>query len=388
MVPQKHYRTWIEIDTKKLRANVSEFLKLIPPHTKCMAVVKSNAYGHGIVGVSRTLATFPEFKKRGWFGVDSIVEAVRLRKEGITLPVLVLGYVVPERIEEASKHKISVTISTFQTLARAAALKKPISAHLKFDTGMHRQGFYMTDIPAILRRLKRAPAITCEGIYTHFASAKDIHNPRETDKQWKLFSDIADIFQACYPRIIRHASASGGTLLFPQTHADLVRIGMGLYGYFPSQESKKQLSRRVRLQPILQWKSIVSEIKTVEKGEGIGYDLSEHLKHKSTIAIIPIGYWHGFDRGLSSIGEVLVRGKRAKVLGRVSMDMIVVDVTGIDGARVGDVVTLIGTDGNEDLWGEEIARHIGTTVYEVLTRINPLIYKIYKDRSSSPSSSS
>jgi alanine racemase len=160
----------------------------------------------------------------------------------------------------------------------------------------------------------------------------------------------------------------------------MVRIGRGLYGYSPSQESKKSLKKAIRLQPILQWKSIISELKIVEKGEGVGYDMTERVKRKSTLAVVPIGYWHGFDRCLSSRGSVLIRGKRAKIIGRVSMSMITVDVTGICGVRIGDIVTIIGISGSAEQWGEKIAALIGTTTYEVLTRINPLIHKIYTKR--------
>lgn len=376
--PERYYRTWIEIDTAKLRANVSGFLSRVPKQIRIMAVIKSNAYGHGIVGIAKALAAFSQFKKRGWFGVDSITEAARLRKERVMLPILVLGYIVPERIAEAAKQRISITVSTFQSLRAVARCRGRISIHLKFDTGMHRQGFYEYDIPAIFAYLeKHGRHIILEGVYTHFASAKDERDMRMTHAQYAVFERIVGVIRDAYPDVIAHASASGGTLLFPHAHADMVRIGMALYGYFPSWESKRSLARSIRLQPILQWKSIVSELKIVKNGEGVGYDMTEKVKRKSMLAVIPIGYWHGFDRGLSSRGTVLIRGKRVKVIGRVSMSMITVDVTGIMGVNVGDIVTVIGTSGAAEQFGEEIATMLGTTVYEVLTRINPLVYKIY-----------
>jgi len=372
----KGVRTWIEVDKKALEHNLKEFLKIISPKTKMMAVVKSNAYGHGLVQVSSFLSSNESFKRRGWFGVDSVVEALRLRQEGIQNQILVLGSTLSSRLAEAAEKNVAITISNFESLRFLEKAKGKPAFHIKIDTGMHRQGFLPPETSKLIKTLKNFK-LAPQGIYTHFASAKDIAYPTYTLEQYKKFNDAALEFRnSGFTNLIRHASASGGTLLFPQTHANLVRIGMGLYGYFPSLESKTQRGEEVLLKPVLSWRTLISEIKKIPKGSYVGYDLTERVGKDTRTAILPIGYWHGYDRGLSGIGETLVRGKRAKVLGRVSMDMIVVDVTNIPGAKIGDEVVLIGKQGQETIGADELALKIGTTQYEFLTRINPLIKKL------------
>lgn len=381
-VIKNNFRTWIEIDKKALEHNFKEFLELIPSKTRLMAVVKSNAYGHGLVQVAKLLATLHPtsytLHPRLWFGVDSIVEALRLRREGIKSPTLVLGLTLPERFKEAAAHNIAVTISSLKNLEAIGRLKTRPQFHLKIDTGMHRQGFFLREMPRIIKALKHFHMVP-SGIYTHFASAKDITYPSFTQDQLKQFLSAVDMIRrAGFKNIIRHSAASGGTLLFPKSHLDMARVGMGLYGYFPSPESKIQISGKVKLKPVLSWKAIVGEVKEIPKGSFIGYDLTEKVSQKTKIAVIPVGYWHGFDRGLSSVGEVLIAGKRRRVLGRVSMDMIVVDVSGGTNVGPGDEVVLIGRQGSAAIWADEIALKLGTSAYEILTRVNPLIYKLIK----------
>ncbi|MDP3772486.1 MAG: alanine racemase [bacterium] len=393
MVYKNKLRTWVEIDKKALHGNVEQFFGIIPPTTRFMAVVKSNAYGHGLSLVAKQLAELQiknyELKigkspsenrnSRLWFGVDSITEALRLRREGTTVPILVLGYILPSRIPEVVVGGITLTISQFENLKVIAALKNRPVIHLKIDTGMHRQGFFPSEVPQLIRFLKKHD-IRPEGIFTHFAAAKDPTSPAYTLRQFKAFMKVVGQFEeAGYHGLIRHAAASGATLLFPETHLDMVRVGMAMYGSLPSREAEwSEIAERVSLKPVLAWKTVVGEVKTIPSGSFIGYDGTERTVRKTRMAVIPIGYWHGYDRGLSSVGEVLVRGRRARVLGRVSMDMIVVDVTGIIGVQVGDEAVLIGADTvrHEQITAEELAQKINTTAYEILTRVNPLIKRI------------
>ncbi len=398
---KENLRTWIEIDKRALQHNVEQFLKLIPKSTRFMAVVKSNAYGHGLVPTAQALLSFRSFSEGGWFGVDSIVEGLRLRKEGITNPILVLGATLHNRFAEAARENITVSISNFDSLRALARAKKRPAFHLKIDTGMHRQGFLPEETHQLIKLIKRYK-LAPEGVFTHFAAAKDILYPTYTLEQTKKFKDTVRAFEKAgfnppAGGMIRHAAASGGTLLFPETHFDMVRIGMGLYGYFPSPEARLNLSSEhyrgltsIVLKPVLTWKTVVAEVKEIPKGSFVGYDLTERVSRKTKIAVLPIGYWHGYDRGLSTIGEVLVRGARAKLLGRVSMDMIVVDITDIDEKiknqsaswrtkiKNGEEVILIGRQGREELWADELAGKIGTSQYEFLTRINPLVKRIFK----------
>jgi alanine racemase len=419
-------RTWIEIDTSALRSNILTFRKLIgqkaKPRTvprsgsgvgvKLMAVVKSNAYGHAlwefaaaceklfrsrtepVEGQAHSASSGQSMRGIDWFGVDSFIEALRLRKEGIRKPILVLGYTLPAFFPEAVKRDIGLTISTFESIKALKKLKRQPRIHIEIDTGMHRQGFLANQVPAAIRELKKAKLFKeIEGVYTHFAAAKDRTYPFYTKEQIKKFEAAYLQFEAAGSLpFLRHASATAGAILHPEAHYDMVRIGIGLYGLWPSKEimiqhalpGEQDKQQAITLRPILSWKAIVSEIKRIPPGAHIGYDLTERVTRTTTIAIVPVGYWHGVDRGLSSIGNVLIRGKRAKILGRVSMDMIVVDVTDVDRGRgqnlrvkVGDEAVLIGKQGNEEISAYEWAEKLSTTHYEIITRINPLIRRIY-----------
>jgi len=342
-----------------------------------MAMIKSNAYGHGLALIAKLLAKRQETsdKRQGvsrvWFGVDSITEAVRLRKEKITNPILVLGYTLPRRLKEAAQENITITISHFEGLRELAKLKKRPRFHIKIDSGMHRQGFQLADMPRLIGVLKKNRLVP-EGIYSHLAMPQ---NAAFSQKQIGIFKKCLALLRdnGIAPQYI-HFNKTEGIVRFPQSCFNMVRLGIGLYGYYPG--------RKLPIRPVLAWKTIVAEVKDVKKRECVSYDLTERLRRDSVIAILPIGYWHGFDRSLSSIGEVLIHGKRAKVLGRVTMDMTMVDVTDINHGvskmkvKIGDEVVLVGRQGREYISADEVADKIGTTAYEVLTRINPLIYKV------------
>jgi len=327
-----------------------------------MVMIKSNAYGHGLITIAKLLRN-----EKIWFGVDSITEALGLRRRGIKNKILVLGYTLPSRLKEAVEGKISITVSNFEALRAVGEMKRRPLIHIKIDSGMHRQGFQQSDFPRLLRELKRYQ-MKLEGIYSHLAMPQ---NKTFSERQQSIFETACMAFARAGISVgIRHFNKTEGIMLHPKTNYDMVRIGIGLYGYFP----RKQLP----LKPVMTWKTIVSEVKRVPKGDSVSYDLTEKFKRDSKIAILPIGYWHGFDRELSSIGEVLIRGKRAKVVGRVTMDMTIVDVTKISGVRVGDEVVVIGRQGKEVLTAEDIDQKLGTSFYEVITRINPLILKEIK----------
>lgn len=388
------FRTWLEIDKKAILHNIAEFRKVIKPKTKFMAVVKSNAYGHGLIDFARTVEN-----KTDWFGVDSITDGLKLRRKGLKKPILVLGYTLPSRLEEAAQNDISLTVSSFEALDQILKLKNPPKVHLKIDTGMHRQGFLVKDMPRVVKLLKRFKILPT-GIYTHFASAKDRFYPHYSLNQMEIFKKADRILKkAGFQNYLRHVAASAGALLYPNAHFNMVRIGISLYGMFSTKEIESQISLpdyrnreglKINLKPVLSWKSIIGEIKDISKGSFIGYDLTEKIARPTKAAVIPIGYWHGFDRGLSSIGEVLIKGKRCKILGRVSMDMIVIDITNVDDKfnvqsskfktndiKVGDEVVIIGKSGEENITAEDIAQKIGTISHEIVTRINPLIKRIY-----------
>lgn len=363
-------RTWIEVDKKAIYNNIAEFRKIIKPDVKLMAIVKSNAYGHGLVDFAQIAES-----RVDWFGADSITEGLKLRQKGIKKPILVLGYTLPSRVGDASQNDISLSISTLESLRHLTTLKNPPKIHLKIDTGMHRQGFFLKDLPNVSKILKSNQKIKLEGIYSHLAAAKDRLYPSISVKQIEEFKEADKILREYCKNYLRHICASAGTILYPEAHFDLVRIGIGSYGIFSTNEIKIQSN--IKLKPALNWKSIISEIKDLPTGAFIGYDLTEKVLKSSKIAIIPIGYWHGFDRGLSSIGEILVKNKRCKILGRVSMDMITIDISNEPRVRIGDEVVILGRSKKETISAEEMAQKIGTTNYEIITRINPLIKRFY-----------
>ncbi|OGY66266.1 MAG: alanine racemase, partial [Candidatus Harrisonbacteria bacterium RIFCSPLOWO2_02_FULL_41_11] len=305
-------------------------------------------------------------------------EGLKLRQNSVKKSILVLGPTMPHFLKDAAQNELTVTISNFDALAYFAKSKHKPFFHLKIDTGMHRQGFYFKNLPQVIKiiRNSKLEIRNClKGVYTHFASAKDLNYPAYTDWQFANFNKAAVLFEKRgFKKLIKHAAATGGTLINDKYHLDAVRTGIGLYGLWPSKELSLQ-RQDLRFKPALSWHTIISEIKTVKKGDFIGYDLIERANKPILMAILPIGYWHGFPRALSGIGEVLIRGIRAKILGRVSMDLVVVNVSGIS-CKAGDKATIIGKQKGEEISAFDAAQKLNTIHYELITRINPLIKRI------------
>ncbi|MBI5732915.1 alanine racemase [Candidatus Jorgensenbacteria bacterium] len=376
------YKTWIEINQKSLRNNIRAFRSLLKKQTKLFAVVKSNAYGHGLT-VFAGLAD--RFGVDG-FCVDSVIEGNALRSVGIRKPILVLGPTLPHLLKEAAAQDITVTVSNFDALKAIRDSKASVGFHLKIDSGMHRQGFYLEDMPKVIKFVKNSiknPSgknkNLLRGIYTHFAAAKDITYKDYTLKQIDILKRAKQMLaRSGLKNIMVHSSATGGTVLYPQAHFDLVRIGIGLYGYWPSREAMLQhhiiWHKNITLKPVLSWRALVSEIKQLKKGDFVGYDLTAEARKPMETAVVPIGYWHGFPRSLSGCGEAIIKGSRVPIFGRVSMDLIVLGIPphGIK-TNIGDTVTFIGEEGRESIDAREFAERAGTISYEILTRLNPLM---------------
>lgn len=373
-MPEALYRTWIEISKQNIAKNYRAFRRLLKPQTKLMAVVKSNAYGHELFSFAKK----QEMLGADFLGVDSITEARALRKTGIQKPILVLGYTLPKNFSLASDKKTSLSISSFENLRALAESGKKVSIHIKVDTGMHRQGFFVADLQTVCDIIKNSKNLKFEGLFTHFAAAKKPDSLHETERQIQNFDHAIKIVREKGFNPICHAAATAGTLNYPESHYDMVRIGIGLYGLWPSAETKAFLSKKLALEPVLAWKSLISELKWVEKNAKIGYDFTDTLKAKAKLAVVPIGYWHGYWRAFSSKAHVLVGGKRCRVVGRVSMDMVVIDITKVSNAKVGDEVILLGRQGRQEINADELAKIANTSNYEIVTRLNPLIKKIYK----------
>jgi alanine racemase len=370
-------KTWVEINKNNLLHNLEQFRKLVGDGVKIMGVVKANAYGHGLAEVAGVISD-----KVDWLGVDSLREALKLREIGLKKPILVLGYTELADLKEAVKNNISLTVYNKETIEKLG--KIPIhnpnlnpKIHIKIETGTARQGVLESEILDFVKFVKQFPSIEIQGLSTHYANIEDTTDSSFAMEQLATFSRVSEILKkegVIAP--LRHTACSAATILFPETRFELVRLGISMYGLWSSKETKavaKNKNLELDLKPALIWKTIIAQIKNLPAGTSVGYGLSERTSRDSKIAILPIGYYDGYDRKLSNVGNVLIRGKRCKVLGRVCMNMIIVDVTDLPKVELEDEVVLLGRQGREEITAEDLAQKIGTINYEVVTRINPLI---------------
>ena len=375
-------KTWIEINKKNLNSNLSQFRKLVGEKVKIMGVVKANAYGHGLVVTSKIIE-----KNVDWFGVDSLVEGIELRKNNIKKPILVLGYVELGDLKTAVKNKLSLTVYNKETIdcLGEIPIKNPYfnpKIHLKLETGTGRQGIPETDLAEFLKHIKKYPSIKIEGASTHYANIEDTTDSSYAKNQLAVFRRMVAAIEAEGFKIpFKHTACSAAAILFPETRFDMVRLGISMYGLWSSKETKAIANsgkNKLNLKPAIFWKTKIAQLKKIKSGAAIGYGLTEILSRDSLIAILPIGYFDGYDRKLSSIGNVLIRGQRCKILGRVYMNMIIVDATDLKNVKIEDEAVLLGKQGKEEITAEEIAQKIGTINYEVISRINPLIPRVIK----------
>jgi alanine racemase len=378
-MPTPHGKTWIEVSRSALVANATTLKRGLGSGVKLMAVVKSNAYGHGTAETVKALAKAPV----DWFGVDSLREAEAVRAAGSKRPVLILGYTPLGDLKRAVRQKFSLTAynpETLAALAKVGTASAPAQVHLKLETGTSRQGIVEDDVPAIARAVRGKKGIAVEGVSTHYANIEDTTDPAYAMRQLGKFRELTGALAALGVRPREtHTACSAAALLYPDTHFTMVRAGIALYGLWPSKETRVSATNEgadVTLRPALTWKTVIAQVKPIPEGTGVSYGLTEKVTRDSKVAVIPVGYWDGFDRKLSSVGRVLVRGRRAKVLGRVCMNMCVVDVTDVPGVRTEDEVTIIGAQGKETIAAEDVAAAVGTINYEIVTRINPTLPRV------------
>jgi len=370
-------KTWIEISKNNLLHNLEQFKKLVGEQIKIMGVVKANAYGHGLIEVAGVISD-----KVDWFGVDSLSEALKLRQAAIKKPILILGYTELKDLKEAVKNNISLTVYNKETIEKLG--KIPIhnpnlnpKIHIKIETGTTRQGVLENEILDFVKFVKQYPSIEIHGLSTHYANIEDTTDSSFAMVQLETFSRVTEILKKENVSVsLRHTACSAATILFPETRFDMVRLGISMYGLWSSKETKavaKNKNLELDLRPVLTWKTIVAQIKNLSAGTPVGYGLSERVSRDSKIVVLPIGYYDGYDRKLGNVGNVLIRGKRCKVLGRVCMNMIIVDVTDVEKIELEDEAVLLGRQGKEEISAEDLAGKIGTINYEAVTRINPLI---------------
>ncbi len=373
------YRTWVEIDEQALISNVKT-LRSLSDKARFCAVLKANAYGHGLKEVAQIIARAGVQS----FAVDQLSDALLLRSLFPSAQILLLGFVLFEDYEDAIHNNIEFTLYDKEGITHAekiaASSASVAQIHLKIETGTSRQGILLDDLPDLLLELQRSKHIHLSGISTHFANIEDVSQLDYAGLQFTRFTQALEIVHAHdFQPLYVHSACSAAILLYPETHQSLVRAGIALYGIWPSEAIANTMRKQnisCDLRPVLKWKTRIAQIKSLPSGTPIGYNLTEHLKQRSRIAVLPIGYWDGFDRHLSSIGEVLVSGHRCKVMGRVCMNMTMVDVSSVPHVDKEQPVTLLGIDGRHEISAYEMAKKNQTISYEVVTRINPQLPRI------------
>jgi alanine racemase len=369
--------TWVEIDCAALLANMHACRQVIGPHCRLLALVKGNAYGHGLLETATALfAAGVEM-----LGVEAVGEAVAIRTAGITGPILLVGPIPPENMSLLLSYQLTPLLGSPEQVqvlgefTRLAACQ--LNVHLKFDTGMHRQGIMQEELPLLLDLLAKYPELCVSGVATHLARADDAKHPAWTQCQLDRFHDMVTILAASGIQApIRHAANSAAALLWPETHLDMVRLGIALYGFWPGPAVEHACRERLTLCPVMTWKTRVAAVKSVPHGGSVGYSGSYVTTRPSCIAVLPLGYYDGYSRSLSNLGQVLIHGQRAPVCGQVSMNLLTVDVTDIANVQPGDEVVLLGRQGTAAIAAEEMATWLGTIHYEVTSRINPLIPRL------------
>ena len=365
--------TWAEIDLDAIAFNVQAFQRHVGDRVKVIAVVKANAYGHGAVPVARAALQ----AGAAMLAVHRAIEGVELRQAGIAAPILVMGYTPASGAPLVAEWQLTpslITLEFAQALAQSARdLGTTIPVHVKVDTGMSRFGLMPPEVVAFLLALRQLPGVALEGLFTHFATA-DWADQGEARSQLAVFKEVlAAAAGAGIDIPLVHAANSAATMRLPEAHFNAVRPGISMYGMDASSEWPPVFEIR----PALALKSRVCRLRGLPAGAGIGYSRTYITPRPMRVALVPVGYGDGYHRVLSNQGVVLVRGQRAALLGRVSMDQIVVDVSHIPDVQMEDEVVLVGPQGQERLRAEEVARLAGTINYEVTTSLLPRVVRAY-----------
>jgi alanine racemase len=365
-------QNWVEIDRSDFLFNLKKIKEYIAKDTKVMIVIKANAYGHGGVVLAK------EAQRAGvaWIGVSSLEEGIQFREAGVKSNVLILGNIFPfENFQIAVAHSLTPTISTMSGLAAledlAARLGKKINFHLKIDSGMGRIGVISEDSHSILQKIVRMSKTNMTGMYTHFAVADT--DSVFTQQQLDIFTNIVKFARINLGlKFIAHAANSAALFRNKCTHLDMVRPGISIYGLMPF----KYAERFLKLNPVLSWKTRIMFLRKVSTGFCVSYGRTFVTNRASVIATIPVGYADGYNRLLSNKCDVLVHGKRCPVIGRITMDMTMIDVTDVKGVVLGDEVVLIGAQGEENIKVDELAKIQNTINYEVTCAISVRVPRI------------
>lgn len=373
---------WAEVDLNAIAHNVRELRRITNPKARLMVAVKANAYGHGMIEVARQALQ----SDADALGVARVNEGVLLRKAGINAPILIFGYSPPSETARLVEFDLTQTVHSYKTARTlsdtASSLNVKINIHIKVDTGMGRLGLLPdnrrtdSDRSAVdeVKAIAGLEDLNLEGIFTHFATA-DWSDKSYAEKQFQIFSNFLDqLHKAGLKFSLKHAANSGAIIDMPQTHLDMVRAGISVYGLYPSDEIDKS---RIKLLPAMSLKARIIHLKKVPAGFMVSYGITHKTKKPTTIATVPVGYGDGLSRLMSSHGHMLVHGRKAPIVGRVCMDLTMLDVGHIPEIKIEDEVVVFGRQGNESITADEIAKSINTINYEIVTGISDRVPKVY-----------
>lgn len=374
---KEYHRVHADINLDAIVQNCRNARKITNPSSKLMAIIKADGYGHGAVQIARRINDIVDA-----YGIAIVEEGIELRKAGIKKPVLILGFTPWQQYEELLDYGITQAVFSQEMAGwlSEAAIKRNRTAHIhiKIDTGMNRIGFFPTeDTIAVVKEIQKMPGIQIDGCFTHFARA-DEADKTAAEEQLQVFTEFTRrLKENGVPLPVCHASNSAGIIEMPQANLDMVRLGISLYGLYPSKEVGREA---LPLIPAMELKSYISFVKEVPAGTRVGYNGTFTTKDKTKIATIPIGYADGYPRTLSNLGCVLIKGKRAPIIGRICMDQFMVDVSGIDDVRAGETVVLVGHDGEEFLPVEEVADLAKSFNYEFLCDVGKRVPRVYYEK--------
>lgn len=363
--------TYVQVDLHRIKQNISAIQSVLSSQTGILAVVKAEAYGHGILAVAQTAVQCGV----KCLGVAIPEEGAILRQAGILTPILVLGAFMPCDAELIAAYDLMPTIFTQQAIQCLEEIGKQkniiIKVHMKIETGMQRIGVNPDDAPLLIQKIKECSHVHLEGVFTHLASVEDDED--FTLEQNQLFLNEVNKIKEEGLNPLLHAANSAAAFVHPHMHNDFVRIGIAMYGYLPNVQGTEHLACK----PALKWLTHVTHVKQVQSGDTIGYHRNFKAQHEMRVATLPVGYADGYNRLLSNRGFVLIRGMRAPIIGLVCMDQCMVDVSHIPDVCVGDETVLLGEQNGEHIYADEIAKWIGTISYEVLTSISARVPRVY-----------
>lgn len=365
--------TFCSINLEALRWNFRQVRKRVGPQVKILSIVKADAYGHGAAKIAKILAA----SGSDGFGVATLEEGIELREGGIRSPVLILAGFYPAQLEQLLLNKLTPVVCEMDGLRRLEVLARrrrvSLKFHLKIDTGMGRIGFLASEVDSWLPEISELKALKLEGVFSHFSHAENVGGGY-SQNQLALFRRVIQRLRgAGYDPPLIHLANSAAVITLPSAYFTMVRPGLMLYGIHPCPE----MAEKVSLKPVLSWRSRILQLKRLPKGSSISYGQTFVTQRESLIATLPVGYADGFHRLLSNRGAVLVRGERAPIVGRVCMDLTMIDVTDIRGVQQGDEVVLLGKQGADQISADEMARWAETISYEIFTSISARVPRIH-----------